>query len=194
MRRQLLGESTYALVETETRQGSPGHGTEYRPLRLHIRVRLDKTPEDTGGLLPQRTVAQLDLSHADAHGEGDQERVAQSASQQPPAPEPNGVDYVLKKYVALASKKNPALRLRHVSPHVTRHSCAAGLLQGGNGLTVIRDHLGDASVASTNRYVTTNLRMKTEALERFWKSTGLPASRKSTWKPKPDLLAFLDSL
>jgi hypothetical protein len=32
---------------------------EYRPLRLHIRVRADKTPEEIGGLFPQRTVAPL---------------------------------------------------------------------------------------------------------------------------------------
>jgi integrase/recombinase XerD len=106
----------------------------------------------------------------------------------------NGVDYVLKKYVALASQKNPALRRRHVSPHVTRHSCAAGLLQGGNVLTAIRDHLGHASIATTNRYLTTNLQMKTEALERFWKSAGISPTRKVRWKPKPDLLTFLDSL
>lgn len=106
----------------------------------------------------------------------------------------NGVDYVLKKYVALASKENPALCRRHVSPHITRHSCAAGLLQGGNALTAIRDHLGHTSVATTNRYLTTNLQMKTEALERFWKSAGLSSTRKARWKPKPDLLAFLDTL
>lgn len=106
----------------------------------------------------------------------------------------NGVDYLLKKYVALASRKNPALRRLHVSPHVTRHSCAAGMLQGGNVLTAIRDHLGHTSVATTNRYLTTNLQMKTEALERFWKSAGLSPARKARWKPNPDLLTFLDSL
>jgi integrase/recombinase XerD len=106
----------------------------------------------------------------------------------------NGVDYVLKKYVALASDKYPALRRRHVSPHITRHSCAAGLLQGGNPLTAIRDFLGHSSVATTNRYLITNLRMKTEALERFRRCGGLSSARNLAWKPKPDLLAFLDSL
>jgi integrase/recombinase XerD len=106
----------------------------------------------------------------------------------------NGVDYVLKKYVALASDRYPALRRRRVSPHITRHSCAAGLLQGGNPLTAIRDFLGHSSVATTNRYLVTNLQMKTEALDRFRRGSGLSSARTSAWKPKPDLIAFLDSL
>lgn len=106
----------------------------------------------------------------------------------------NGVDYVLKKYVALASDKYPALRRRRISPHITRHSCAAGLLQGGNPLPAIRDFLGHSSVVTTNRYLVSNLQMKTEALDRFRRCGGLSSARTAAWKPKSDLLAFLDSL
>jgi integrase/recombinase XerD len=106
----------------------------------------------------------------------------------------NGVDYLLKKHVKLAAKEIPALRGRHVSPHVTRHSCAAGLLQSRNPITAIRDHLGHSSIAVTDKYLRTNLKTKTEALERFWNHAGISPTRKSHWKPKPGLVAFLDSL
>jgi site-specific recombinase XerD len=106
----------------------------------------------------------------------------------------NGVDHILSKYVALAARKVPALRRRNITPHVLRHSSAAGLLQGGNDPTVIRDYLGHSSVATTNRYITSNLQMKRDALELFWRRAGLSPKRAGPWKPKPDLLAFLGSL
>jgi site-specific recombinase XerD len=106
----------------------------------------------------------------------------------------DGVAYILDKYVRMAANDVPALRRRRITPHVLRHSCAVALLQAGNDITVIRDYLGHASVATTNRYVTTNLKMKREALEAFWKCAGIAPARVTPWQPKPDLLAFLDSL
>jgi site-specific recombinase XerD len=106
----------------------------------------------------------------------------------------DGVAYILHKYVTLAASDVPTLRRRRITPHVLRHSCAVALLQAGNDITVIRDYLGHASVATTNRYVTTNLKMKREALEAFWKRAGIAPARVTPWQPKPDLLAFLDSL
>lgn len=106
----------------------------------------------------------------------------------------DGVAYILRKYVAMAANDVPTLRRRRITPHVLRHSCAVALLQAGNDITVIRDYLGHASVATTSRYVTTNLKMKREALEAFWKRAGIAPARVTPWQPKPDLLAFLDSL
>ena len=106
----------------------------------------------------------------------------------------DGVAYLLRKYTALAARDLPALRRRLVTPHVLRHSCAVALLQAGNDLTVIRDYLGHSSVATTNRYLSCNLQMKREALDRFWRRAGLHPTRLTPWKPKPDLLAFLSSL
>jgi site-specific recombinase XerD len=74
-----------------------------------------------------------------------------------------------------------------------RHSCAVALLQAGVDVSVIRDYLGHASVATTSRYITTNLQMKREVLEAFWKRAGLTAAPKR-WQPSPKLLAFLESL
>jgi len=76
----------------------------------------------------------------------------------------------------------------------SRHACGVALLQGGVDVSVIRDYLGHASVATTSRYITTNLRMKREALEAFWKRAGLAPHAPHTWRPSPKLLAFLDTL
>jgi integrase/recombinase XerD len=106
----------------------------------------------------------------------------------------DGVAYILKKYSALAARAIPALRRRRVKPHLFRHSCAVALLQAGVDITVIRDYLGHASISTTNRYVSTNLQMKRDALERFWQRSGLSPARVRPWSPKPDLLAYLSSI
>jgi integrase/recombinase XerD len=106
----------------------------------------------------------------------------------------DGVAYLLRKYVRIAAQQAPALRKRRVSPHVMRHSCAVALLQAGIDVSVIRDYLGHASVATTSRYITTNLQMKREVLEAFWKRAGLDPSAPRKWRPSPKLLAFLESL
>lgn len=106
----------------------------------------------------------------------------------------DGVAYIVQKHATRAACKAPALRRRKITPHVLRHGCAVALLQSGADVTVIRDYLGHASVATTSRYITTNLQMKREALEMFWRRAGLTPARVSPWKPTPDLLAFLSSL
>ena len=60
-------------------------------------------------------------------------------------------------------------------------------------LTVIRDYLGHASIATTNRYVSTNLRMKREALAAFWNQAGIANKSIRPWKPTKKLLELLRS-
>lgn len=106
----------------------------------------------------------------------------------------DGVAYLLEKYVQRASKALPHLRTRRVTPHVMRHSCAVALLQAGIDVSVIRDYLGHASVATTSRYITTNLKMKREVLEAFWKRAGIKREGRTQWRPSPKTLAFLETL
>ena len=106
----------------------------------------------------------------------------------------NGVAYILEKYKDLAAHKVPSLRGRHIAPHLVRHSAATALLQAGASVADIRDILGHSSIATTSRYITTNLQMKRDALEAFWRRAGISPRRVTPWKPTPDLLAFLDSL
>jgi integrase/recombinase XerD len=106
----------------------------------------------------------------------------------------DGAAYLLQKYVRLAAANNPSPRLQRVTPHMLRHSCAVALLQAGVDITVIRDYLGHASVTTTSRYVTTNLQMKRQVLDAFWKRSGLAPTGSRTWKASPKLLAFLQTL
>jgi site-specific recombinase XerD len=105
----------------------------------------------------------------------------------------DGAAYLLRKYKAMAVRLLPALRNRRISPHVLRHSCAVALLQAGVDLTVIRDYLGHASIETTNRYVSANLKMKRETLSRFWRKSGLSPAR-AKWAPKADVLELLESM
>lgn len=106
----------------------------------------------------------------------------------------DGVAYILTKHATAAARHNPALRRKRITPHVLRHSCAVALLQSGTDVTVIRDYLGHASVATTGRYITTNLQMKRDAMRAFWKKAGIEPANAKAWKPKADMLAFLQSL
>lgn len=76
----------------------------------------------------------------------------------------------------------------------SRHSCAVALLQSGTDVTVIRHFPGHASATTTGRYLTTNLKLKRDAMLNFWKNAGIESSRATPWKPKPDLPAFLQSI
>lgn len=106
----------------------------------------------------------------------------------------DGIAYILHRHVQGATQVLPTLDRKRITPHVLRHSFAVALLQSGTDITVIRDYLGHASIATTGRYVSTNLQMKRDALETFWQHAGIPPARAKAWKPTPDLLAFLDSL
>jgi site-specific recombinase XerD len=106
----------------------------------------------------------------------------------------DGIAYILHKHVSAVARDRPTLARKRITPHVMRHSCAVALLQSGTDVTVIRDYLGHASVATTDRYITTNLKMKREAMQLFWKHSGIEPAHAKPWKPKPDLLAFLQSL
>jgi site-specific recombinase XerD len=106
----------------------------------------------------------------------------------------DGVAHVLAKYVRLAAQEMPNLLRQRVTPHVLRHSCAVALLQAGVDVTVIRDYLGHASVATTSRYLSTNVKMKRDVLNAFWRRAGLTRKPAARWRPTPNLLAFLSSL
>ena len=106
----------------------------------------------------------------------------------------DGIAYILTRHVSAAARGNPTLLRKRITPHVLRHSCAVALLQSGTDVTVIRDYLGHVSVATTGRYITTNLQMKRDAMQAFWKTAGIEPANVKAWKPKADLLAFLQSL
>lgn len=106
----------------------------------------------------------------------------------------DGVAYILAKYAGVAARDRPRLARERVTPHVFRHSCAVALLQSGTDVSVIRDYLGHTSIATTSRYLATNLKMKRDALQTFWEHAGIEPAQTEPWKPEPGLLSFLQSL
>jgi integrase/recombinase XerD len=127
-----------------------------------------------------------------ANSESDNETIFRNSRGGPMSRD--GVAYILQKYVRQASGALPHLRSIRVTPHVMRHSCAVALLQAGIDVSVIRDYLGHASVATTSRYITSNLRMKRDVLDAFWKRSGLTSRSARPWRPSPKLLVFLQTL
>ncbi len=104
----------------------------------------------------------------------------------------HGAYFILRRDAVAAHRIDPAAPEK-VWPHLFRHSCGVALLQAGVDLTVIRDQLGHASVATTARYATSNLKLKQAALQAFWAAAGLSSPRSPRGHPGSQLIEFLRS-
>jgi integrase/recombinase XerD len=102
----------------------------------------------------------------------------------------SGVEDRLAVAVRKASESCPSLRSKAVSPHTIRHTTAMHLLQAGVDLAVIALWLGHDSLETTHQYLEADLKMKEEVLT---KAEGVPVEA-ARYKPKPNLLEFLDNL
>lgn len=104
---------------------------------------------------------------------------------------PEGVNFILNKYVSLARKKSTTIPER-VTPHVLRHTKAMHLLQAGVNLIYIRDLLGHVDIATTEIYARADTELKRKALESAYPNTvslDLPE-----WTKDESLLGWLDKL
>ena len=102
----------------------------------------------------------------------------------------DGVQYLLKKYIAIASQSCPSLSHKRVSPHCLRHSCAMELLMAGVDPAMIALWLGHESVETTQIYLHANLEMKEAILSK----TALPNGKPGRYRPDDRLLDFLKNL
>ncbi len=102
----------------------------------------------------------------------------------------DAVERIVRKYVALASRKCPTLKGKCVTPHVLRHTAAMQLLQNGVDRTVIALWLGHESVETTDIYVHADIKMKEKAMAKT-KPLASPSGR---YRPSDKLLAFLEAL
>ena len=102
----------------------------------------------------------------------------------------DGVQYLLTKHVAVASKMCPSLQQRRITPHMLRHTTAMELLQAGMDRAVIALWLGHESVETTQIYLDANLAMKEQALAK----TAPPEGKPGRFRPDDRLLAFLNGL
>jgi integrase/recombinase XerD len=79
-----------------------------------------------------------------------------------------GVRYLLRKYIAAASRSVTTLRDKHIRPHSVRHSTAVALLNAGVDFATISQWLGHASLNTTMRYARADLNLKRQALSQVF--------------------------
>lgn len=102
----------------------------------------------------------------------------------------DGVQYLLDKHCAAASKVCPSLRQKRVTLHVLRHTMALDLLQEGVDRSIIALWLGHESVETTQIYLEATLSMKEQALSKATSHNG----RLRRYRPGDELLDFLNTL
>ncbi len=102
-----------------------------------------------------------------------------------------GIRYIVKKYTDKASKIQPSLKMKKVSPHTFRHTTAMHLLQAGNELNAVRLWLGHASLNTTHLYVEIDMEMKRKILNKS-RPPELEHIEKK-WK-NPEILCWLDDI
>ncbi|MDP9120037.1 MAG: site-specific integrase [Acidobacteriota bacterium] len=102
----------------------------------------------------------------------------------------DGIEYLLAKHTATAGARYPALRTKHVSPHVLRHSAAMDLLHHGIDRSVIALWLGHESISTTEIYLHADMKLKEQVLAKT-SPLNVPPGR---YHPNDRLLAFLESL
>jgi site-specific recombinase XerD len=102
----------------------------------------------------------------------------------------DGVQYLLAKHVAAASRTCPSLQRRRITTHMLRHTTAMELLQAGMDRAVIALWLGHESVETTQIYLDANLAIKEQALAK----TAPPEGKPGRYRPDDQLLAFLKGL
>ena len=105
----------------------------------------------------------------------------------------HGIYHILGQHARSVHQTNSSFPAK-VWPHLLRHSCAVAMLQAGVDLVTIRDQLGHASVATTSRYATSNLKLKRAALQAFWDATGISAPKRNRWRLTPKLSQLINSI
>jgi integrase/recombinase XerD len=102
----------------------------------------------------------------------------------------DAIERRLAKHVAMARRRCPTLRDKHVSMHVLRHTTAMTLLTAGVDTSTIALWLGHAQERTTHVYLHADLELKQRTLDRIIPPDGHPGRYRA-----PDrLLAFLERL
>lgn len=102
----------------------------------------------------------------------------------------DAVEHRLAKHLTTAAATRPALAAKHVTMHTLRHTAAMNLLAAGVDVAVIALWLGHADTHSTDAYLHADMAIKQAAIDR----TRPPGVKPGTYRPEPDILAWLASL
>lgn len=98
-----------------------------------------------------------------------------------------GFEYILARHVAAATRTEPAITEKRVTPHVLRHSCAMHTLQATGDVRKVSLWLGHASIQSTEIYLRAD---PTEKLEMI-AGVSMPKLKPGRFRPPDKLLAML---
>ena len=98
-----------------------------------------------------------------------------------------GFEYVLEKHVRIAAAKLPDLKVRSVSPHQLRHSCAVIMLQATRDIRKVALWLGHSDMRTTEIYLRVDPSEKLEAMEAILP----PHLRRGRFKAPDALIASL---
>jgi integrase/recombinase XerD len=102
----------------------------------------------------------------------------------------DGLEYLLTKHLAVASKGCPSLKNKRVTPHSLRHSLAMSLLRHGVDRSVIALWFGHENVETTSIYLQADMQLKEKALAK----TSTTDSKARRYRPTDRVLAFLKTL
>lgn len=102
----------------------------------------------------------------------------------------DALEHRLATHLRTATKTCPSLGTKHVTMHTLRHTAAMRLLHAGVDISVIALWLGHQNTTSTDVYLHADMRIKQAAIDRTRPLQTVPG----TYTPKPDILAWLDTL
>ena len=107
-----------------------------------------------------------------------------------------GLYKIVRRHPRELRDREHAAQRPTISPHHMRHSTAVHLLEAGVEVNVIRDWLGHASLATTNRYAEITIAMKEKALEAREppECSGCATPEGASWRNDRELLKWLQSL
>lgn len=101
-----------------------------------------------------------------------------------------GVTHLLRRAVTTASRTEPTLGARRISPHTLRHTAAMNLLRSKVDLSVIRSWLGHVNINTTHHYIEADVEMKRRALQ----ASNVTQATGKRYRPRDALLAMLENL
>ncbi len=102
----------------------------------------------------------------------------------------DALEHRLAKHLATATAACPSLAAKHITMHALRHTAAMNLLTVGVDISVIALWLGHSDTHSTDAYLHADMAIKQAAIDR----TRPPGVKPGTYKPPPDILAWLTAL
>ena len=102
----------------------------------------------------------------------------------------DAIEHRISRYVAQAAGVCPSLRVKHVSAHTFRHTCAMRLLQSEVSATVISLWLGHEQVSTSDIYLHADMGQKERAIAKVQPLDTKPGR----YRPPDGLLAFLEGL